>query len=111
MTLRADGSSTSLWPAGCVVYAGVVLIANYQLLLAFNSYYWFGVLLIVLSVVLYFVFLLIEALPAIGVDYILGIFSHVMDNPLTYFAFIFLIGFVYGFEKLTSYIGESIEKK
>ena len=70
-----------------------------------------AVALIFLSVISYFLLLFIENLPALKIDYVLGVFSYIMSNPMSYFSFILLVLIVYMMEKIFDYIGEENDKK
>lgn len=52
--------SESLWLSGCLVYASVVLVANFKLYLAFNNINIVGVVTIILSMLMFFAFMAFE---------------------------------------------------
>ena len=111
MTLLPDGTLPNLWASGILVYAGVVLVANYQLLLAYNNYTLFGVVLSLLSILLFFFVFFLESMHQLKFHQMMGLYSHVMNNPLSYFALLFLIVFIYGLEKIFGLVGQILDKR
>ena len=57
--LDEEGLNNGLFLAGSVVYAGVVMIANMKILGSFNIFQFWGELLVVLSILSYFIVLTI----------------------------------------------------
>ena len=108
IALRPDGSMLSLWPEGCIVYAGVVIIANHKLFLEFNYISYHGVVLIVLSILLYFVALAFENIPFISFDSVLGIFVPIFTSPVTYFALFLMTIVNYVLDRISWYVDEMI---
>jgi magnesium-transporting ATPase (P-type) len=106
VTIQSDGLQSTLWPSGVLIYAGVVIVANFQLYLAFNNISPFGVTLVLLSVACFLGFLAIESMQAIGIESMIGVCKMVLSNPLSYFAIAFLLIFVYGFEVVSGMIGQ-----
>lgn len=106
VTVRPDGLASSLWVSGSLVYAGVVIIVNQKLLMDYNNYNHFGVFLIFLSILCYFLFLFLENLPIFGIEQILGIFSFMMTNPMSYFAILFMILYAYSEQRVLDYFSQ-----
>ena len=62
-TVGKDGEvEGDVWISGAIVYAAVVMLANFRLLNSFNNYTFWGELLIFLSILSYFVLFYIENL-------------------------------------------------
>jgi hypothetical protein len=111
ITQRPDGTSLSLWPEGCIVYAGVVIIANHKLFLEFNYISYHGVVLILLSILLYFAFLAFENFKFMNFESVIGIFAPIFSTPVTYFALFFMIIVNYMLDRISWYIDEMITQR
>lgn len=77
--------------------------------MAFNNIDVVAVVLIVLSVIFYFLFLLVESANFLNIDDILGVFNILMSDPSTYFTLLFILLFTYTIEKLFYFAGVLID--
>ena len=109
--LRPDGGLTSLYPSGCVVYLGVVLIANHKLLINSNIYHVLGIVLFILSVASFFAILAIENLEFFGFDSVIGIFAPTMVHPMTWLGVFFALWVNYALEKIFELIGDYFDSR
>lgn len=102
--------SESIWLSGCLVYASVVLIANFKLLLAFNNITIVGLVTIQLSMLMFFAFMAFED-GVMGINDIFGLTTKLLSNGLSYFAMAFMFAFVYVHHKLTFHFEEYLEDR
>lgn len=102
--------SESLWLSGCLVYASVVLVANFKLFLAFNNITLVGLVLIVLSILMFFFFMAFED-GVLRITEIRGLTSLLLSSGLTYFAMGFMLVFVYAHHKLSFHLSEYLSDK
>ena len=77
--------------------------------MAFNNIDVVAVVLIILSVIFYFLFLLVESANFLNIDDILGVFNILMSDPSTYFTLLFILLFTYTIEKLFYFAGVMID--
>ena len=77
--------------------------------MAFNNIDVVAVVLIILSVIFYFLFLLVESANFLNIDDILGVFNILMSDPSTYFTLLFILLFTYTIEKLFYFAGVLID--
>lgn len=82
-------------------------MVNQKLLLAFNNYTVFGVFLIALSIICYFLVVIFESANFLNMfGDVQGVASHMFSSPMMYFSLLFLVVFVYVSEKLLYYSAE-----
>lgn len=86
-------------------------MVNQKLLLAFNNYTVFGVFLVALSIISYFLVVIFESEGILKMfESLEGVSSHMLSSPMMYFALLFLVVFVYVLEKLLYYGAELKDK-
>jgi phospholipid-transporting ATPase len=84
----------SLWLSGSLVYASVVIVANFKIYLAYNNVNVIGILLVVASILMYFAFLAFED-KVMGVNEIIGLSGYLLGQGLSYIGMFFMVVFVY----------------
>jgi len=63
-----NGTTSGLYSAGSIVYAGAVIIANIKIMQQYNNYNLGGVVLALLSIASYFLIFYLESLPFLGIS-------------------------------------------
>ena len=105
--LRADGQTLGLWVSGSIVYAAVVIIVNQKLLMATHNIDTVGLVLISLSILVYFLSVLVES-QILKIDDLFGVFSQMMRDPNTYFVLLFFVILTFLSEKAISFADKAI---
>jgi len=84
------GRLAGLWTSGTVAYAAVVIVANWKLAHFSWAHYWFSVTAIFLSILLFFISIVI--ITNIKFTNLYCDLSLIMANPLTWMSFILILG-------------------
>ncbi|CDW78607.1 phospholipid-translocating p-type flippase family protein [Stylonychia lemnae] len=103
VSLDEEGKTNGLYISGSVVYAGVVIIANMKILNSLNIFGFWCELLVFLSILVYFLVLLIES-QIISFPEIFGLFGPIMGQPVTYFSLLFMLFLTSTVDKITTYV-------
>ncbi len=111
IALRPDGGNTSLYPSGAVIYAGVVIIANHKLLIAYNTHHLLGFLISIVSITLYFVVFAFESLTFVQFDNVLGTFVPTFTHPMTYFGLLFVVWVNYMLDRIFDFVGQMLDER
>lgn len=98
--LDEDGLNNGLFLAGSVVYAGVVMIANMKILGSFNIFQFWGELLVVLSILSYFIVLTVMDKIRISPD-LIGVAGMMLTQPTTYFSLFFMLFLTFTVDKIS----------
>jgi hypothetical protein len=80
-------------------------------MMAFNKIEPVGVTLIVLSMIMYFLFLSVESASALNIDDLLGVFYYFISDSSTYLVLIFLVLLTFVQEKLIYHVLEYLNEK
>ena len=103
-TLRSDGTAPSdVWGTGSIVYAAVVILANFRLLNSFNNYTGWGELLCMLSIMAYFLLYYIESFFS-EFPQLYQMFVPVMTFPLTLLGLFLTLMMIFTIDPIFEYV-------
>ena len=104
-----NGSNSSLWRSGSIVYAGVVVIANLKILDQFHSYEPRAVTYILVSMLLYFLFFYLDNAPWWDNEQLIGVFKQTMTDGVAWLAMVWCAGMVYTVDRMVWIVIEWVE--
>ena len=84
-----------MWEIGALGYASVVIVANSRIMSSYRIYTWWGLAVCGLSVLSYFVILLIENYSPFNTNEMLGIFQQQVIHPAFWLHVFFCIACLY----------------
>jgi hypothetical protein len=79
------------WGSGQVVLGAVIMVVNLMVIAQMNKYHLIGIILPLLSILVYFLIFYLMNLKLYKSDTLYGTFSYEMSEPLTYLG-LFLVG-------------------
>ena len=92
------------WGSGQVVLGAVIMVVNLMVIAQMNKYHLIGIILPLLSILVYFLIFYLMNLKLYKSDTLYGTFSYEMSEPLTYLGFFLVGGVLFSTENIFTII-------